>query len=1341
MAFRSWLESLRGRRSGCAHRGIRSEHRWRTRGVVSSVREVELLEPRTVLSVSAVFAANALTVTSTAADTIIVRANAGGQVEVRDQNDAEILVAAVIAADVHTLVVNGSASANVIDLSGVTKTLFTALPNIVVNGGDGADLITGSGDLADNLNGGDGNDTLNGGGGRDLLDGGGGDDLLRSGDEDGWHALGPAPVTGAQVQNVTPNNGEVSGAVQALAVHPTNPDIMYVGTVQGGVWRTNNATSVSPTWTPQTDFLPSLSIGDIQFDPTDPTGNTLVVGFARSSSLEATGGPETGMARTIDGGKTWTLINPAKLKGETILSVAVRDNVLMAASDNLFSESGGNGLFRSDDGGANFFNLSDGAANHLPVGSVSSLIGDPTNQSRFYAAVRQQGVFRSNTAGATWEKVNTGLNGIGTISTRILLAVHATTTSNAVYAFSINSSGAGSGLFRSADAGMTWTALDTPTVLSKQGSVHGAIVADPTNPNVVYVSGDAISTSPFTLNAVRVNGSLPFGTQSISIVGANAAATTATPTAPHADSRRLVFANGSLIAGTDGGIYRRSSPTLSTGVWTSLNSNLQTLEFHDIAFDPISKIIIGGAQDNATNFQTTIGSQTFTQTQSGDGGDVAVDALALPGQSIRYVSSQKLVSLQRQTFNSSNVMVGTAATLALTPATGSAALKKTRFVTPLTTNAVVGGRLLIADETSLYESLDRGDTVTEVGVGIRGNNGNAIVYGGRNGAVANENLITVAFGTLLRQRTTAGNSFATLASPSANPIEALTVNPNNSDELFAVDTDTQLRVFHSVNGGTSWTNVTGNLAATGDGNSNTGDVDVEFISGTSPSIAVGAHEGVFRMSLANLGVWSEMGGAALPNTAVWELVYNAANDILVAGTMGRGAWVFGNVSQGDQVLTPTNLIRSTLKGAGDTLIGGDGNDTLLGASGNDSLVGGIGDDLLNGGSGTNTVDGGGDMDTIAANGDFNFTLIASRVTGNGTSNFTNIEAAQLIGGAGNNSLNASNFVGRVTLAGGAGNDTLVGGTGKDSLQGDGGNDVLTGKGNDDTLDGGSGSDTVIESRSSTFTVTGSIANGTLTGAGSDVLTNIEGVKLTTANTNSSINAIAFSGSATLIGGNGNDTLMGGTGKDYLSSGGGDDSLTGNGGDDEIYGLAGKDTIDGGPGKDSVFAGDGNDSVNGGADDDTLDGGTGADTINGDDGADKIFGQAGNDRLKGGLGNDTIDGGAGNDTIIGGDDDDSITGGAGNDAINGSDGHDLINGGDGNDTLVGGAGNDCILGGNGNDTLLVGEGDDTVNGQAGADRVAGNPDTYDEVTVKAADKDVLDEAFTLSDALQADLEMI
>src|SRR3954452_25395947 len=91
-----------------------------------------------------------------------------------------------------------------------------------------------------------------------------------------WVSQGPAPTINGGT--TIPPDFEVNGAVQAVAANPTNANLMYVGAVNGGVWKTSNATALSPTWTPLTDALPSQSITALTYDTTDPTYQTLIAG-------------------------------------------------------------------------------------------------------------------------------------------------------------------------------------------------------------------------------------------------------------------------------------------------------------------------------------------------------------------------------------------------------------------------------------------------------------------------------------------------------------------------------------------------------------------------------------------------------------------------------------------------------------------------------------------------------------------------------------------------------------------------------------------------------------------------------------------------------------------------------------------------------------------------------------------------------------------------------------------------------------------------------------------------------------------------------------------------------
>src|SRR5947208_1741506 len=63
-----------------------------------------------------------------------------------------------------------------------------------------------------------------------------------------WIEQGPGPILNGDVEGMEAQHGSVAGAVEALAPDPSNPDILYAGTVNGGVWKTTNATATSPTW-------------------------------------------------------------------------------------------------------------------------------------------------------------------------------------------------------------------------------------------------------------------------------------------------------------------------------------------------------------------------------------------------------------------------------------------------------------------------------------------------------------------------------------------------------------------------------------------------------------------------------------------------------------------------------------------------------------------------------------------------------------------------------------------------------------------------------------------------------------------------------------------------------------------------------------------------------------------------------------------------------------------------------------------------------------------------------------------------------------------------------------
>ena len=99
-------------------------------------------------------------------------------------------------------------------------------------------------------------------------------------------------------------------------------------------------------------------------------------------------------------------------------------------------------------------------------------------------------------------------------------------------------------------------------------------------------------------------------------------------------------------------------------------------------------------------------------------------------------------------------------------------------------------------------------------------------------------------------------------------------------------------MFQSVDGGGNWTDITGNITTDGAGTFRS----IAYIPGaTSDRIAVGTNAGVLVSGEGSFGTWFKL-GSGLPNAPVWDLDYDEVDDVLVAGTLGRGAWTLANAS-------------------------------------------------------------------------------------------------------------------------------------------------------------------------------------------------------------------------------------------------------------------------------------------------------------------------------------------------------------------------------------------------------------------------------------------------------------
>src|SRR5262249_32104460 len=120
-------------------------------------------------------------------------------------------------------------------------------------------------------------------------------------------------------------------------------------------------------------------------------------------------------------------------------------------------------------------------------------------------------------------------------------------------------------------------------------------------------------------------------------------------------------------------------------------------------------------------------------------------------------------------------------------------------------------RIVIVGLNSIYESLDRGDTLTEIGPGQGGGLPRAVAYGGRRSGVANLAVLYVGSGHNLLVRTASGGSLTASATYPGTTVVGVVMDPNDWMHAFVIDFDAL--VFETTDAGGSWTNVTGNLSA------------------------------------------------------------------------------------------------------------------------------------------------------------------------------------------------------------------------------------------------------------------------------------------------------------------------------------------------------------------------------------------------------------------------------------------------------------------------------------------------------------------------------------------------
>ena len=385
-----------------------------------------------------------------------------------------------------------------------------------------------------------------------------------------------------------------SARVESVQLDPAHPGTMYVAFGSGGLWKTSNN---GMSWNPVFEGHASYGIGDIALAPSDPNIIYLGTGESLKKARNFTI-PGTGVYRSDDGGKNWRHLglNDSWHISEIDVHPTNPDIAVVAALGHFWSPNKSRGLFRTEDGGKTWKHvlfISDKVGANDVVWSHSNPDVVYASTWENYLDVNGMGsaVYRSSDAGSTWSKCNNDFPSGEKIG-RIGLAV-SHQDSEKVYALVDNRSQITEGaaeIYKSTDGGKTWgrTHKDNLMIFSRIGWYFADIYVNPKDDDEIFGLGVRVAHSTdggqtFELLGGQVNHLVPSAASGLHL---DHCEMWINPTNPE-----------HIVLGNDGGLYQSYDKGNS---WLHIN-NIPTGEFYDIAVDQNSPCrIYAGAQDNAT---------------------------------------------------------------------------------------------------------------------------------------------------------------------------------------------------------------------------------------------------------------------------------------------------------------------------------------------------------------------------------------------------------------------------------------------------------------------------------------------------------------------------------------------------------------------------------------------------------------------------------------------------------------------------------------------------------------------------------------------------------------------
>lgn len=666
-----------------------------------------------------------------------------------------------------------------------------------------------------------------------------------------WSLLGPVEVP-------LKSNGQKRGIgrINVVRFHPTDSNIIWVGTPAGGLWK---STDNGMTWSTLSDQLTNLGVSDLLIHPTNPDTMWLATGDGDAGDTYS-----YGVLKTIDGGLTW---NPTGL----LFTVSTRNRISRLIMDhsnpNIMFAATTNGVYRTTNGGTSW--------NRTLTMNMRDIEMHPTDSSIVYASTYDYSgglsrFYKSTTNGASWTQITATLPTTGVV--RSAISVSPAAPDN-VYVLYTNSTFGYKGLYVSTDKGSTFTAASTtPNILandeygtgsSGQGWYDLALAVSPVDPDLIFVGGVNIwkSTnggSTWSISAHWTGGSggtLPY---------------------VHADQHALEFKPGSnvLFSGNDGGIAK----TLNAGTsWTDISDGISVTQFYRLGLSAQTPhLMLAGAQDNGTLKRKNA---VWSSAVMGDGMEAAINPL----DSNNMYGSMYYGAIYRTTNGGTNWSQVAGNNV-------NGINEQGDWVTPYVIDPT-DPNILYAGFSKVWKSTNKGSAWTAISSVLDAN------YKITALAVSRSNPDVIYAGSMAKlYKTVDGGANWTNISTglplSSAGLTYLAIDPVNPDHIYVTLSGytSTAKVYESVNGGTNWTNLSSGLP-------NLPVNCIVYEDNTNDAIYVGTDVGVYYRN-------DTMGWTAfkvdLPNVIVNELEIHYGTGKIRAATYGRGVWE-ANLYRGNPV--------------------------------------------------------------------------------------------------------------------------------------------------------------------------------------------------------------------------------------------------------------------------------------------------------------------------------------------------------------------------------------------------------------------------------------------------------